>query len=154
LGAQWREVVEAHNRLLRDAVRSAGGVDLRTEGDAVFAVFESAPAAAAAAAAAQRELAGRDWPRPIRVRMGLHTGEGILGGDDYVGLDVHRAARIAAAGHSGQVLVSSATYELVRASLPDGLGVRDLGSHRLKDLARTERIYQLTIEGGPVAFPP
>ncbi len=155
LGDRWRKVLEDHNGLLRSAIREAGGIDLRTEGDAFFAVFRSAPAAVAAAAAAQRALAARAWPReaPVRVRMGMHTGEGAVGGDDYVGLDVHRAARIAAAAHGGQVLVSSATAELVGPALPDGVGLRDLGRHRLKDLARPERIYQLAVEGLPSEFP-
>ncbi len=156
LGERWQAILEDHNRLLRGAIRGAGGIDLRTEGDAFFAVFRSAPAAVTAASAAQRALAAHRWPleAAIRVRMGMHTGEGTVGGDDYVGLDVHRAARIAATGHGGQVLVSSATSELVRAGLPDGLGLRDLGEHRLKDLARPERIYQLTIDGLPAEFPP
>jgi predicted ATPase/class 3 adenylate cyclase len=156
LGERWQPVLEDHNRLVRGAIRDAGGIDLRTEGDAFFAVFRSAPAAVTAAAAAQRALAAHPWPpeAPIRIRMGMHTGEGAVGGDDYVGLDVHRAARIAATGHGGQVLVSSATAELVRPGLPDGLGLRDLGRHRLKDLARPERIYQLTDEGLPARFPP
>jgi predicted ATPase/class 3 adenylate cyclase len=155
LGDRWQAVLEDHNRLLRGAIREAGGLDLRTEGDAFFAVFRSAPEAVAATAAGQRALAGHRWPpeAPIRVRMGVHTGEGTVGGDDYVGLDVHRAARIAATGHGGQVLVSSATAELVRAGLPDGVGLRDLGQHRLKDLARPERLYQLTIHGLPAEFP-
>ena len=156
LGERWQPVLEDHNRLLRGAIRDGGGIDLRTEGDAFFAVFGSCPAAVAAASAAQRALAGHGWPpeAPIRVRMGLHTGEGTLGGDDYVGLDVHRAARIAATGHGGQVLVSAVTSDLVRHDLPDGVGLRDLGQHRLKDLARPERIYQLTIDGLPAEFPP
>src|SRR5213593_633103 len=101
IGEGWRTVVEDHNRILRETVREAGGVDLRTEGDAMFAVFERAPAAVASASSAQRALAEHPWPPgvAIRVRMGMHTGEGALGGDDYVGLDVHRAARIAAAAH-------------------------------------------------------
>jgi predicted ATPase/class 3 adenylate cyclase len=156
LGERWQPVLEDHHRLLRGAIRDAGGIDLRTEGDAFFAVFGSCPAAVAAASAAQLALAGHRWPpeAPIRVRMGLHTGEGTLGGDDYVGLDVHRAARIAATGHGGQVLVSAVTSELVRDDLPDGVGLRDLGEHRLKDLARPERIHQLTIDGLPAEFPP
>jgi predicted ATPase/class 3 adenylate cyclase len=155
LGEEWNSVLGDHNRLLRGSIREAGGVDVRTEGDSFFAVFRSASAAVAAAAGAQQALAGHPWPpeAPIRVRMGMHTGEGTVGGDNYVGLDVHRAARIAAAGHGGQVLLSSTTTELVRAGLPDGLGLRDLREHRLKDLARPERIYQLTIEGLPADFP-
>jgi predicted ATPase/class 3 adenylate cyclase len=156
LGERWQPVLEDHNRLLREAIRDAGGVDLRTEGDAFFAVFQSAPATVAAAAAAQQALAGHPWPddADVRVRMGMHTGEGAVGGDDYVGLDVHRAARIAATGHGGQVLVSSATAELVGGGLPDGISLRDLGEHRLKDLARPERIFQLTVNGLPAEFPP
>jgi predicted ATPase/class 3 adenylate cyclase len=156
LGERWPTVLQDHNRLLRGAIREAGGIDLRTEGDAFFAVFRSAHSAVGAVVAAQRILAAYSWPpeATIRVRMGLHTGEATVGGDDYVGLDVHRAARIAATGHGGQVLVSSATSELVRANLPEGVGLRDLGEHRLKDLARPERIYQLTIDGLPAEFPP
>ena len=156
LGERWKVVLEDHNGLLREAIRQGDGVDVRTEGDSFFAVFRSAPAAIAAAGAAQRVMAAHPWPpeTAIRVRMGMHTGEGTVGGDSYVGLDVHRAARIAAAGHGSQVLVSSATAELVREGLPDVLRLRDLGVHRLKDLARPERIYQLTVEGLPVDFPP
>jgi predicted ATPase/class 3 adenylate cyclase len=156
LGEEWKTVLEAHNRLVRDAIREASGFDLPTEGDSFFAVFRTAPAAVTAAAAAQRALAANPWPHnaSVRIRIGMHTGVGTVGGDNYVGLDVHRAARIAAAGHGGQVLLSSATCELVRAGLPHGLGLRDLGEHRLKDLARPERIFQLTIDALPAEFPP
>ena len=155
LAERWPRLLEGHNRLLRAAIREADGIDLRTEGDAFFAVFRSAPAAVAAAAAAQRALAAHPWPprAAIRVRMGMHTGEGAVGGDDYVGLDVHRAARIAATGHGGQVLLSATTSELVRGDLPEGVALRDLGEHRLKDLARPERIHQLTVEGLRTEFP-
>src|SRR5919106_712149 len=156
LADRWQAILEDHNRLVREAIRDAGGIDLRTEGDAFFAVFRTASAAVAASAAAQRALAAHPWPReaPIRVRMGMHTGEGAVGGDDYVGLDVHRAARIAATGHGGQMLASSTTVGLLRDDLPHGVAIRDLGPHRLKDLARPERIYQLTVEGLPDEFPP
>jgi predicted ATPase/class 3 adenylate cyclase len=156
LGEGWKTVLEDHNRLLRSAIRDAGGIEIRTEGDSFFAVFRTAPASGAAAAAAQRALAAHRWPpqAPVRVRMGMHTGEGTVGGDSYVGLDVHRAARIAAAGHGGQVLLSSATSELARGGLTYGMGLRDLGQHRLKDLGRPERIFQLTIEALPAEFPP
>jgi predicted ATPase/class 3 adenylate cyclase len=154
LGSTWQEVVEEHNRLMRGAVRGAGGVDVRTEGDSLFAVFQSAPAAVSAALEAQRELASRSWPAPVRVRMGLHTGEGILGGDDYVGIDVHRAARIAAAGHGGQVLLSDTTWTLIRHALPRGVTGRALGRHRLKDLPEPEELHQLVMDGLPSEFPP
>ena len=91
---------------------------------------------------------------PVRVRMGLHTGEGVLGGDNYVGLDVNRAARIAAAGHGGQVLVSDATRGLVAHALPEGVSFGDLGPHRLKDLALPEHLYDLVVEGLRADFPP
>jgi class 3 adenylate cyclase len=106
--------------------------------------------------AAQRALAADDWPMegPLRVRMGLHTGEGILGGDNYLGLDVHRAARIAAAGHGGQVLISAATRGLVSNALPQGVALRDLGRHRRKDIALPEHLYDRVIEGLPADFPP
>jgi len=154
LGAEWPSVVEEHNRILRDAIRAGGGIDIRTEGDAMFAVFESAPAAAEAAVRAQRELAAARWPAPVRVRMGLHTGEGVSGGDDYVGIDVHRAARISASGHGGQIVLSDSTRALVEHRLPHGVVVRELGRHRLKDLANSEELSDLVVEGLPSDFPP
>jgi predicted ATPase/class 3 adenylate cyclase len=156
LGDRFKPVLEVHQRLLREAIGASAGIDIRTEGDSFFAVFQSASGAVSAAVAAQRAMAAHPWPDDVavRVRIGLHTGEGTVGGDDYVGLDVHRAARIAATGHGGQVLISSATSGLVRGGLPDGVGLRDLGEHRLKDLARPERIYQLMIIGLPGEFPP
>jgi len=109
----------------------------------------------AAAVDGQRALASRAWPEgvDVRVRMGLHTGEARHAADSYVGLDVHRAARIAAAAHGGQVLLSATTRALVEQALSPGLSIRDLGEHRLKDLARPERLYQLSIEGLPCDFP-
>jgi predicted ATPase/class 3 adenylate cyclase len=154
LGDRWGELLEEHNRVLRGAIREAGGVDLRTEGDAFFAVFGSAPAAVRAAAAAQEALAHGSLQELVRVRMGLHTGEGIRGGDDYVGLDAHRAARIASAAHGGQVLISSSTRALVDEDLPAGVTVRGLGRHRLKDIPHPEVLSQLVIAGLPSTFPP
>ncbi|MDP9250393.1 MAG: adenylate/guanylate cyclase domain-containing protein, partial [Chloroflexota bacterium] len=118
-------------------------------------VFDSAPQALAAAVEAQRGLAAEPWPESsrIRVRMGLHTGEGLLSGGSYVGLDVHRAARIAGAGRGGQVLVSAAVRSLVEGDLPPGVSLRELGEHRLKDLSRPERIWDLVIEGLGSDFP-
>ena len=128
-------------RVLREAFRAHGGVEVDTQGDAFFVAFPTAPGALTAAALAQGGLASG----PIRVRMGVHTGTPTLTEEGYVGVDVHRAARIAACGHGGQVLVSSSTAALVG---PEGL--RDLGEHRLKDLSAPERIHQL----GPTDFPP
>jgi predicted ATPase/class 3 adenylate cyclase len=156
LGPRYVEAQVAHHAILRAAFTGSNGRELRTEGDSFFCVFESALDACSAAAQAQREFAGHDWPegKPIRVRIGMHTGEAPLVGEEYIGLDVHHAARVASAAHGGQVLVSDATAGLVAKSLPAGVSLRDLGLHRLKDLARPERLHQLVIEGVPDVFPP
>jgi predicted ATPase/class 3 adenylate cyclase len=141
LGADaYADALAQHRRALREAFVRHEGVEVDTQGDSFFIAFSTAPAAIAAAAEAQQMLAGG----PICVRMGIHTGTPHVTDDGYVGPDVHRAARIAAAGHGGQILVSSST-----ASLVEGEGLRDLGEHRLKDLAAPERIYQLGGEGFP-----
>jgi len=142
LGAdQYAHALSEHRRVLREAFAAHGGVEVDTQGDAFFAVFPTAPGALAAAAQAVEAFA----PGPIRVRMGLHTGTPHLAEEGYVGVDVHRAARIAACGHGGQVLVSAST-----ASLVDADDLRDQGEHRLKDLSAPERVYQL----GAGDFPP
>jgi predicted ATPase/class 3 adenylate cyclase len=155
LGADYRAVLERHAEIVRQALATHGGIEVGTEGDAFFAVFESAVDAVAAAVAAQRGLAMEPWPigHPVRVRMGLHTGEGQLGGDSYVGLDVHRAARIAAAANGGQVLLSAATRALIEPSLPAGVALRDLGPHALKDLAEPEDLAQLSVDGLQTDYP-
>ncbi len=140
-GDEYAEMLAGHHQVLRGEFARHGGVEVNTQGDAFFVAFEKASDALAAAAAARDALGAG----PIRVRMGLHTGEPTLAGEDYVGIDVHRAARIAAAGHGGQILLSQATRDLVRADR-----LRDLGVHRLKDLAVPERLYQL----GEDEFPP
>jgi predicted ATPase/class 3 adenylate cyclase len=156
LGSTWPKVLEEHHEILRSAIRGHDGIDVRTEGDAFFAVFPSVVDAVAAAAEAQRSVASQQWPvnGTIRVRMGMHTGEGRLGGDEYVGLDVHRAARIAAAGHGGQVLISDTSRALAADAMPDGVTLRDLGEHRLKDFDEPQHIHQLVIEGLADDFPP
>jgi class 3 adenylate cyclase len=155
LGPAYRAVQDDRAAILRKAITAGEGPEVRTEGDSFFAVFSTAQGALRAAVVAQRGVASHHWPHggSLRVRMGLHTGEGRLGGDDYVSIDVNRAARIAAAGHGGQVLLSDATRALVAQDLPDGLGLRDLGDHRLKDLALPVRIFQLEIEGLLAEFP-
>lgn len=152
----YRQVHDDHMRLMRAAIAGGGGVEVRTEGDAFFVVFPSAMGAVEAAVTAQRALDAHDWSHgePLRVRMGMHTGEGRRGGGDYIGLDVHRAARIAAAGHGGQVLVSETTRALVADTLPQGVSLRDLGRHRLKDFDEPQRIAQLVISDLPSDFPP
>jgi predicted ATPase/class 3 adenylate cyclase len=156
LGDGYPAILAEHHRILLEAVEAGGGTRVSTEGDAVFAVFPDAPSALGSAVAAQRGLAGRDWGdgTDVRVRMGLHTGQGMVADGDYVGIDVHRAARIAGAGHGGQVLVSDATRALVEQSLPPAVTLMDLGPHRLKDLAEPEHLYQAVASGLRVAFPP
>src|SRR5215218_3490219 len=156
LGDRYPAVLDEHAAILRKAVAEAGGIEVSTHGDAFFVVFTSPAAGVRAAVAAQRALADHDWAPgpPVRVRMGLHTGEGTRGGDDYAGLDVHRAARIADAAHGGQVIVSDTTRALVEQALPDGAALRDLGPHRLRGLAEPERLHQLAADGLPDEFPP
>jgi predicted ATPase/class 3 adenylate cyclase len=156
LGERYPAVLARHSELLRGAVSGQGGTEFGTEGDALFAVFVSPAAAVRAAADAQRALIAEPWPddHPVRVRIGIHTGEGHLGGHDYVGIDVHRAARVASAGHGGQILLSDATRALVEQALPDGVSLQDLGTYRLKGLASPERIHQASVEGLPTRFPP
>ncbi|TML03483.1 MAG: adenylate/guanylate cyclase domain-containing protein, partial [Actinobacteria bacterium] len=141
LGDEYAAALAEHRRALRDAFARHGGVEVDTQGDAFFVAFAKASEALAAA------RAGRDalGDGPIRVRMGVHTGEPVVTEEGYVGIDVHRAARIAAAGHGGQILVSQSTSDLAPAN-----GLRDLGEHRLKDLGGSERVYQL----GDGDFPP
>ncbi len=142
LGDGYAPALHEHRRVLREAFAAHDGVEVDTQGDAFFAAFGRATDAVAAAEASQRSLAAG----PLRVRMGLHTGEPSVTEEGYVGLDVHKGARIAAVGHGGQVLLSHATRALVDHP------VLDLGAHRLKDLSAPERIYQLEIEGLPGEF--
>jgi predicted ATPase/class 3 adenylate cyclase len=155
LGDGYAAVQGEHAAIVRRAVAEAGGVEVSTHGDAFFVAFRSPVGAIRAALAAQQGLAAHDWSpsRPVKVRMGVHTGEGALGGDDYVGIDVHRAARIADAAHGGQVIVSDATRALVRNALPAGASLRDLGMHRLRGLAAPERLHQLVVDGLAADFP-
>ena len=151
----YGDVLEMHRRLLRAAWAEHGGVEIGTEGDSFFVVFDQAPGAVAACAAAQRALAVAAWPDGVvvRVRMGVHTGLGVLVAGTYVGHDVSRAARIAAAGAGGQVLLSATTRALVAEALPADTRLRELGEHRLKDL-RPEPITQLAVDGLAADFPP
>src|SRR5215472_4691846 len=155
-GERYGEIRADHERLLRQAWDEHHGHEVDTQGDAFFVTFPRATDALAAAAEAQRATLAHAWPggEQVRVRMGLHTGAGIVSNGNYVGLDVNRAARICAAGHGGQVLLSQATRDQVAKELIAGQGIRDLGKHRLKDLPRREEIYQLTLPGMPTSFPP
>ena len=154
-GEGYPGLLDRHSAIVRDALTRGGGIEVSTEGDAFFAVFERPAAAVEAAVAIQRGLAAEAWPdgAKVRVRIGLHSGDGRLGGDNYVGLDVNRAARIAAAGHGGQVLLSEATRSLAGRGLPAGVTLRDLGTHALKDLPEPERLSQLVIQGLRADFP-
>jgi predicted ATPase/class 3 adenylate cyclase len=156
LGDRYGEALAAQRAVIRAAISASGGHEMGTEGDSFFVVFSSAADAVECCLAAQRALAGQAWPGgvAVRVRMGLHSGEPVRHQDGYVGMDVHRAARIAAAAHGGQVVLSDATRLLVASRLPAGVSVRDLGLHRLKDLQAPERIYQLAAPGLAEQFPP
>jgi class 3 adenylate cyclase len=156
LGGRYGEVLAVHRQLLRRAFEQHGGQEFGTEGDALFIAFRRARDAVSAAAAGQLALAEQDWPGgvEVRVRMGLHTGEPVVGEEGYVGLGLHKAARISSAGHGGQVLLSSTTRELVADDLAEALGLRDLGEHRLRDLDRPERIFELQYPGMATGFAP
>ncbi len=145
-----------HDEILRAAIEQAGGYVFKTVGDAFCAAFGAAGPAITAVLAAQRALGAEDWPtsRPVRVRMGLHTGVCEERDGDYFGPTVNRAARLEAVAHGGQVLVSGTTAELLAGSLADGTGLRNLGLHRLKDLGRPEQVFQLEADFLPGDFPP
>jgi predicted ATPase/class 3 adenylate cyclase len=150
-GDAYADLLEQHRRLLRRAFDAYGGHEVDTEGDSFFVAFSSANAAVSAAADAQQALAHHEWldDAEIRVRIGVHTGEPRLIDGRYVGLDVHRAARVMAAGYGGQVILSSSA----RNALGDEWPVLDLGEHRLKDLLQPEHLFQLVIDELPSEFP-
>jgi class 3 adenylate cyclase len=155
LGDDYGQVVSDHRRILRDLFQRAGGHEVDTQGDAFFYSFTRARDAVTAAVDGQRALAEHAWPQgaEVRVRMGLHTGEPILGEEGYVGLDVVRAARICSAGHGGQILASETTRALVGNDLPEGVSVRDLGTQHLKDI-QYEHVYELSLGEEKQEFPP
>ncbi len=150
LGAEWQPVLGDIRRLLREALSGSSGHEVDSRGDELFAVFASTEEAASAACDAQRLLTGHHWPAPVRVRIGIHTGTAALGDDGYVGVDVHRAYRIASAGHGGQIITS----ESAATVLTPGRDLRDLGLWLLPDLPEPERIYQLDEPGLGGDFPP
>jgi class 3 adenylate cyclase/tetratricopeptide (TPR) repeat protein len=152
----YADVLAEHHSIIRSGIAAHGGREVDTQGDAFFAVFSAAPACVAAVIQMQRALQAHPWPagEHVRVRMGVHTGEASRTATGLVGLDVHRAARVAAAGHGGQVLLSQASAALVRETLPPGAALGDLGVHRLKDLDQPERIFQLNVASLPAEFPP
>jgi class 3 adenylate cyclase len=151
----YGSVSRDHRRLIREAFGSRGGREIDTQGDAFFFSFPRARDAVAAAVDAQRALRDHDWPagRDVSVRMGVHTGEPHVGEEGYLGLDVVRAARISAAGHGGQILISETTRALLGNQLPEGVAVHDLGQQHLKDVQH-EHIYELSIDGRSLAGKP
>ncbi len=156
LGDAFRPVLERHNTIVHESADTHRGRIVKNEGDGFFVAFQSALDSVGSAIEIQRRLASEEWaaPQSVKVRIGIHTGEGRLGGSDYVGIDVHRAARIGDSGHGGQTLISEATARLTEYNLPEGTRLEDLGTHRLRDLTHDEHIYQLSIDGLPTEFPP
>jgi predicted ATPase/class 3 adenylate cyclase len=152
---RWAQVLEEHRRILRAAFQAHGGREVDAQGDAFFVVFAQATNAALAAIEGQRALSGHDWPEdsPVRIRVGLHTGEAVLRGGHYIGQEVHRASRICDAGHGGQIVASRATAELIGQSLPEGAALHELGPHHLKDLEEPQRLFQLDGPGLRSDFP-
>ncbi|MEP6680314.1 MAG: adenylate/guanylate cyclase domain-containing protein [Chloroflexota bacterium] len=150
------DALSLHFGILQEAIKAGGGSVVSDTGDGVFAVFPGAKAGVGAAIAVQRALAAARWGTtgPLRVRMGLHTGHADRGHEDFHGTEVNRCARLMAAAHGGQVIVSEATHALVRDDAPEGASFLDLGEHRLKDLARPERIHQVLHPDLPAEFPP
>ena len=151
----YAQARERHRELLRAAFAACGGVEQGTEGDSFFVVFRTARGALTAAVAAQRAVAAEPWPAdaPIRVRMGIHSGEAHAAGGSLVGLDINRAARIAGTAHGGQILVSDATRALVHGEALGDIAFRDLGPHRLKDLLEPQHLHQLIADGLRTEFP-
>jgi class 3 adenylate cyclase len=155
LGDEYPDAVHEHRRLLVEAVEHAGGIVYGVLGDEVSAVFRTAPEAVTAASFGQRSFAAAAWPGGVnlRVRVGIHTGRPAGDPGEYLGLDVHRTARICSAGHGGQVLISEAVYYALGNVLPTGATFRDLGKHYLKDLPEPEHLFQLLIAGVRNEFP-
>jgi class 3 adenylate cyclase len=155
LGDGYTAVLSGVRRLIRDAVRRAGGREVDARADEFFAVFERPEAAIAAGVTFQRRVGNRRWPDglEVRVRAGIHSGEITLTEHGYVGMAVHTAARVCALGHGGQILVSGATRDAL-ASGPDGVGLRELGRYRLRGLPEPTTVLQVEADGLPAEFPP
>lgn len=156
MGDRYVNLLVNHHRIVRAAVAAHDGDEVDTEGDAFFVVFRSAQQAIAAAMDVQLALRRERWVEgaEVRVRMGIHVGEPVLIEQGYVGMDVHRAARICSAAHGGQVVASEAVWRLAGDGLPEGVGLVDLGDHVLKDLPQPEHLFQLRVPGLPDRFPP
>jgi len=155
LGDEYATLLADHHRLLSEAAATHGGTQVDSAGDGLFITFPSVRGALLACIEAQRAVAAHAWPQDatVEVRMGIHTGEPMRDEARYVGIDVHRASRISAAGHGGQILVSDAARVLLGPTLPEGVSLLDLGEHRLKDLPDVERLYQVVADGLLADFP-
>jgi class 3 adenylate cyclase len=149
LEERYEDVIREHRRIVRETFGAHDGVEIDSQGDSFFWAFARARDAVAAAVDAQRAHNEQEWPghEAVRVRMGLHTGEPAVGTEGYLGVDVVRAARLAATGRGGSVLLSETTRALLGSSLPDGVSIHALGERKLKDLDEPERIYELAIDG-------
>ncbi|MGB9376607.1 MAG: adenylate/guanylate cyclase domain-containing protein [Mycobacteriales bacterium] len=156
LGESYGDALLAQRRIMRAAIADCDGHEMGTEGDSFFVVFQAAQSAVRACVQAQQALLDHDWPQGavVRVRMGVHTGEPARLDEGYVGMDLNRAARIAATAHGGQIVLSDATRQVVAPSLPADQSVLDLGLHRLKDIDAPERLFQFVAPGLPTTFPP
>jgi class 3 adenylate cyclase len=156
--AEMESVVERHDRYFSNAIDSSNGKIVKKTGDGFHAVFETAADGVQAACLAQKKLAEDHWdeiqPEILRARMGLYSGQAVVRSGDYYGAAVNRAARLMAAGHGGQILMSADTVKMVKQGWPDGTQLLDLGEHRLKDLVRPEHIFQLSHPFVPEPFPP
>ena len=156
LGDRYAALIADHHRIVDAAAARHGGTRVDAAGDGLFISFPTARGALTAAVDAQRELAAHAWPEgaEVRVRVGIHTGEPLSAATGYVGIDVHRAARICNAGHGGQILVSQPCQSLLGGALPEGVTLRDLGDHRLRGIEAVERLYQVVAPGLGSDFPP
>jgi class 3 adenylate cyclase len=156
LGERYGDVIAEHRRIVRETFGAHDGVEIDAQGDSFFYAFTRARDAVSGAVDAQRAHAEQKWPdgEQVRVRMGLHTGEPAVGAEGYLGVDVVRAARLAATGRGGSVLLSETTRALLGSSLPDGVSVHALGERRLKDIDEPERIFELAIDGVEQPEPP
>jgi class 3 adenylate cyclase len=155
LGEGYGPMLSETRRLIRDKVRKAGGHEVEVHADEFLGAFASAPAAAEAAVAIQRRMAEKAWPsrRPVRVRIGIHRGHPTLSDGHYIGLSVHAVARVCQAAHGGQVVVSRSAKEGMADAMPEGVGFKALGRHRLRGFPRPDLLYQLTADGLRASFP-
>lgn len=156
LGADYPGVLSEYQELLRASIQKWNGREIDVQGDSFFVAFTHAEDAIQCAVEVQRAIVVHEWPGDeiVRVRMGLHSGEPLLTSAGYIGIDVHRAARIGDAGHGGQILLSQTTFELIRNELPTGVTIKEMGDHHLKDLKHPSALYQLVLEDLPSEFPP